>query len=105
MLSTPQTEIDLGTIEISKPHKMSFTIRNNATYTITPGVRTGCSSCTTAHLTPSAIPAGGTAILQATFTPTARGQQTKSISVSYLPNSGNVPKTQFMTFRFKANVV
>ena len=103
MLTSPDTALHLGQIPVSTSKTFYFTVINNYDYDVQPGVRPGCGSCTIASLEPVKIPAKGTAKLKAVFTPTAKGEQQKTINVSYLPKGGN--QTMYITFTFKATVI
>ena len=99
-----QTELDLGQVILGESKTFEITVNNTYSSTITVGVGFGCGACTNGGFYPNNnIPAGGSRILNVKFTPTGKGEQVKSIRLTYL-EPGN-PVAQKSVIRFKANVI
>ena len=104
MISSNQTEIDLGDVKLGESRHFSVQVTNTYNKTLAVGVAFGCSACTTGGFYPdNNIAPEGARTLNLKFTPTATGLQAKTVRLTYLPPSTN--KAVKLVIRFKANVI
>lgn len=83
MLVANQQTIELGSLQISQPHKFSYILKNTSdskTVKIKK-LTVGCGSCTQASTTKTEVSPGESAKIEVVFTPNSTGLQSKTITV------------------------
>lgn len=104
MITSDQTDINLGDVQIGTSKSFDLLITNHYDTPLTIGVGFGCGSCTSGGFYPdNNFPANGVRKLAIKFTPTSTGLQSKTIRLNYLPPGASA--SQQMVLKFKANVI